>query len=146
MQLIKLATFTALIMTVSAAVPGVVHLRDDVEDSAELFERASCSNIAAIKRPNKYEKEGYAIPVFDSLSTGFLICYRPTLDVSQKDRGASSAPTTARTRAERPTCVSKVENHSASAGRLPSRRATLRTESASFKLWFVRSALSMFSY
>jgi len=76
MQLIKLATFTALIMTVSAAVPGVVHLRDDIDNDVELFERESCSNIAKIKRPNKYEKEGYAIPLFDSQVTGFLICYR----------------------------------------------------------------------
>lgn len=58
MQLIKLAAFTALIMTVAAVIPGAVHMRDDLED-VELFERASCSNIAKIKRPNKYEKEGY---------------------------------------------------------------------------------------
>jgi len=137
MQLIKLATFTALIMTVSAAVPGAVHLRDDIEEDVELFERASCSNIAKIKRPNKFEKEGYVIPLFDSLATVFLICYRRTIVASQKDQRDSSAPTTARTVMEQPTCASKVENHSASVGRPPSRRATMRTESASLKLWLL---------
>ena len=75
MQLIKLATLTALIMTVAAAVPGAVQMRQDVDESVELFERDNCANIAKIKRPTKYDKEGYAIPFFGRPSIGSLTCF-----------------------------------------------------------------------
>jgi len=94
MQLIKLATFTALIMTVAAAVPGAVHMRQDIDDSVELFERANCANIAKIKRPNVYDKDGYAIQSFYCPSIGSLIYFMFSMNfrcVPEKSKGFLSS-------------------------------------------------------
>jgi len=70
MQLTQLATLTALIMTVSAAVPGVrnLRIRDQSEDLVELVSRSSCSNKGKLKRPTKFADQG-CVP---EKSRGFL--------------------------------------------------------------------------
>ncbi|KAF4611593.1 hypothetical protein D9613_003650 [Agrocybe pediades] len=62
MQLVQLITLTTLFFTgLVAAIPGVVEMRSPETDLSELLEERGtvhCANIAKIKRPNKYEKEG----------------------------------------------------------------------------------------
>jgi len=61
MQLTYLVTLTTLFFTgLVAAIPGVVEMRAPAGELEELLEARTnhCANIAKIKRPNKYEKEG----------------------------------------------------------------------------------------
>jgi len=62
MQLINILTITVVLCTsLVAAIPGVVEMRaPDVDLDELLLPRGTkhCANVAKIKRPNKYEKEG----------------------------------------------------------------------------------------
>ncbi|KAF9560347.1 hypothetical protein CPC08DRAFT_708155 [Agrocybe pediades] len=61
MQLVQLLTLTTLFFTgLVAAVPGAVEMRAPESDTGELLESRTikCANIAKIKRPARYEKEG----------------------------------------------------------------------------------------
>ena len=70
MQFIKL--FAALIMTVTATAHSIVKPSNEQDVLVEPVMLASCSNTEKIKS-RKYEKEGYAIPLFGSPATGVLI-------------------------------------------------------------------------
>jgi len=61
MQFIHLVTITTLLFTsLAAAVPGAMSMREPDADLEDLFERGTnhCANIAKVKRPARYAKEG----------------------------------------------------------------------------------------